>query len=66
MWIKICGVTRPEDVSIVVHSGADAIGFNFFPGSKRFVSVADSTRSRQCCTCRCRHTPDLSIWWECL
>ena len=39
MWIKICGVTRAEDAAIVVHSGADAIGFNFFPGSKRFVSI---------------------------
>lgn len=40
MWIKICGVTRSEDVSMVVNSGADAIGINFFPGSKRFVSLA--------------------------
>lgn len=39
MWIKICGVTRTEDVATVVHSGADAIGFNFFPDSKRFVSI---------------------------
>ncbi len=38
MWIKICGVTRDDDVSKVTCSGADAIGFNFFPGSKRFVS----------------------------
>ena len=40
MWIKICGVTRTEDVLAVIHSGADAIGFNFFPQSKRFVSIA--------------------------
>jgi len=38
MWIKICGVTRDDDVSTVTSSGADAIGFNFFSGSKRFVS----------------------------
>lgn len=38
MWIKICGVTRDEDVSTVTNSGVDAIGFNFFPDSKRFVS----------------------------
>lgn len=44
MWIKICGVSRPEDVSAVIHAGADAIGFNFFPGSKRYVSVADARR----------------------
>ena len=40
MWIKICGVTRKEDVFVVIHAGADAIGFNFFPASKRFVSIA--------------------------
>lgn len=38
MWIKICGVTRDVDVSTVAGAGADAIGFNFFPGSKRFIS----------------------------
>lgn len=38
MWIKICGLTRDDDVSTVACSGADAIGFNFFPSSKRFVS----------------------------
>jgi len=39
MWIKICGVTRTEDVATVIQSGADAIGFNFFADSKRFVSM---------------------------
>lgn len=39
MWIKICGVTRAEDAATVVHSGANAIGLNFFPDSKRFVSI---------------------------
>lgn len=39
MWIKICGVTRAEDVATIVNSGADAIGFNFFPKSKRCVSI---------------------------
>ena len=38
MWVKICGLTREDDVSNVACSGADAIGFNFFAGSKRFVS----------------------------
>jgi phosphoribosylanthranilate isomerase len=38
MWIKICGVTRDDDVLTVAFAGADAIGFNFFPGSKRFIS----------------------------
>lgn len=40
MWIKICGVTRAEDAATVGHSGADAMGLNFFPDSKRFVSIS--------------------------
>lgn len=39
MWIKICGVTRAEDAATIIHSGANAIGFNFFPDSRRFVSI---------------------------
>jgi phosphoribosylanthranilate isomerase len=43
MWIKICGVTRTEDVVSVVNSGADAIGFNFYSRSKRFVSISTAS-----------------------
>ncbi len=39
MWIKICGVTRPVDAIVVARSGADAIGLNFFAGSRRCVSA---------------------------
>lgn len=38
MWIKICGITRIEDAVAVRDAGADAIGLNFFGGSKRFVT----------------------------
>jgi len=38
--IKICGLTRAQDVHACVDSGADALGFVFFPPSKRFVSAA--------------------------
>jgi len=37
--VKICGVTRPGDAEAVVEAGADAIGFNLWPGSKRFVAL---------------------------
>jgi phosphoribosylanthranilate isomerase len=35
--IKICGVTRPVDVVACAEAGADAVGFNFHPGSPRYV-----------------------------
>src|SRR5690554_2998455 len=38
MRVKICGMTRAEDVRQAEAAGADAIGIIFVPGSKRFVS----------------------------
>ena len=35
--VKICGVTTPEDVAACAAAGADAVGINFHPGSKRYV-----------------------------
>ncbi|MCM2130586.1 phosphoribosylanthranilate isomerase [Larsenimonas rhizosphaerae] len=35
--IKICGLTRPEDVDHAVMSGADALGFVLWPGSRRAI-----------------------------
>ena len=36
--IKICGLTRAEDIQAVVAAGADAIGFVFYPKSPRYVT----------------------------
>jgi phosphoribosylanthranilate isomerase len=36
--IKICGLTRPQDVVAAADAGADAVGFNCYPNSPRFVS----------------------------
>src|SRR5437763_6796635 len=35
--VKICGLTTPEDAAAAIEFGADALGVNFFPGSKRYV-----------------------------
>ncbi len=37
--VKICGVTNREDALAAVALGADALGFNLFPGSKRFIEL---------------------------
>ena len=38
--IKICGLTREEDVDAAVSAGADAIGFVIYAASPRYVSPA--------------------------
>lgn len=40
--IKICGLTRPEDVAAAVAAGADALGFVFYPNSPRYVTAAQA------------------------
>ena len=37
--VKICGVTRSEDVDVCALAGATWIGLNLWPGSKRYLSV---------------------------
>ncbi|WP_458526776.1 phosphoribosylanthranilate isomerase [Onishia taeanensis] len=38
--VKICGLTREEDVDAAVAAGADALGFVLWPGSKRAIDLA--------------------------
>ena len=39
LFVKICGVTTPEDAAMAAAAGADAIGVNLWPGSKRHVTL---------------------------
>lgn len=42
--IKICGITRVEDVMDAVHSGADALGLVFYDKSPRNVTVQQAVK----------------------
>ncbi len=36
--VKICGLSQPADVDVAADAGADAIGFNCYPQSPRYVT----------------------------
>jgi len=45
--IKICGLTREEDIDAAVDAGADAIGMVFYPPSPRALTVAHAAMLRR-------------------
>ena len=44
LWIKICGITRPEDARAALALGVDALGAVFYPPSPRAIEVEDLAR----------------------
>ncbi|HJT46105.1 MAG TPA: phosphoribosylanthranilate isomerase [Chthoniobacterales bacterium] len=44
LFVKICGITTESDAVAAIEAGADALGFNIVPQSKRFIDL-DSAAS---------------------
>lgn len=44
VFVKICGITNLEDARAAVSAGADALGFNFYSRSSRFITTASARR----------------------
>ena len=44
LFMKICGMTRPEDAKFAEDEGADALGFVAYSKSPRFISPEDTAR----------------------
>lgn len=42
--VKVCGITNADDAHVAIDAGANALGFNFYPKSPRYLTPA---RARQ-------------------
>ena len=40
-FIKICGITNQKDLDFICSEDIDAIGFNLYLNSKRYVQLSD-------------------------
>jgi phosphoribosylanthranilate isomerase len=44
MKVKVCGITNHDDAELALDNGVDALGFNFFPPSPRYIRPEDARR----------------------
>lgn len=44
MKIKICGIRTLDEALTIIEEGADILGFNFYPGSPRYIRPGDCIR----------------------
>ena len=42
MFVKICGITNSADAEAIIAARADALGFNFWSGSERYLEPAEA------------------------
>ena len=40
--VKICGIRTGEQAEAIIDAGADALGINFYPKSKRFIALGEA------------------------
>ncbi len=45
MIVKVCGITNAEDAAAAIDEGANAIGFNFYPRSPRYIAPEQAARN---------------------
>ena len=45
--VKVCGVTSEEDAELSLEAGANAIGFNFYTKSPRYITPSQARQIAQ-------------------